>query len=74
MHAQVVDIRRNIPAPSIRCEYNLLHAKHGCRQRGNPLLLELTACLQTLPGGWNLDADTTGVKTLGEMSEVRDYS
>lgn len=70
MHAQLVDVGRDVPAPGLGCERGLLEAKDGCGEGGQALFVELTAGLQAFPGGGDLDADTAGVEVWGELLEV----
>lgn len=74
VHAQLVDVRRDIAAPRVRGEGGLLEAEYGCGQGRDALALQLAAGLEAFPGGGDLDADAARGKVRGELLEVGNYS
>jgi hypothetical protein len=61
MDLELIDVGRNVCAVCIGGKDSLLHAKHGRRKGRNALFLKVSACLDALPGGGNLDAKSVGV-------------
>lgn len=75
MHAQLVDVRRDVAAPHLRRQRGLLEREQRRRERADVVLaLELLARLQPFPGAGDLDADARRVEGGVDVLEERDHA